>query len=271
MTNDLQKASLMKRFSAFLLDFILLTILVTGFMLVFSSAVNTDAVFDSLRERRDEIEASYGILVIEEKYEVGLDKFISMTEEERAKLPAEVVQAFKDCTTAINEDDEYFRIIMLIINLILVNISISMFFSFLVLEFFVPLLFKNGQTVGKKIFAIGVMQTNAVRISPKVLFIRAVLGKYTISTMIPVLMIIMLFFGIITSATILTIPFCILIIVLFAQIISLIITKTNSLLHDLLSSTVTVDFASQMIFDSVEAKEEYQLRIHREDVKKSDY
>lgn len=271
MTNDLQKASLMKRFSAFLLDFILITIFLTGFMSIFSLILNTDAPLQALTDRRNEIEASYGIPAITEKYEVDLNKFASMTEEERDKLPIEVVQAIKDCTTAINEDDEYFRIIMLIINLILVNISLSMFLSFLVLEFFVPLFLKNGQTIGKKIFAIGVMQTNAVKISPKVLFIRAILGKYTISAMIPLLMIIMLFVGIVTSATILTVPFSVLIIVLFAQIISLIVTKTNSLLHDLLSSTVTVDFASQMIFESLEAKEEYMLRIHREDVKKSDY
>jgi hypothetical protein len=38
-----------------------------------------------------------------------------------------------------------------------------------------------------------------------------------------------------------------------------------------LSSTVTVDLASQMIFDSPEAKQEYQLRIHQEDAKNANY
>ena len=55
------------------------------------------------------------------------------------------------------------------------------------------------------------------------------------------------------------------------QIILLIVTRTNSLIHDTLSSTVVIDFASQMIFDSVEAKREYQLRIHKEEAEKSDY
>ena len=55
------------------------------------------------------------------------------------------------------------------------------------------------------------------------------------------------------------------------ELILVITTKTNSFIHDVLASTVAVDLQSQMIFDSVEAKKEYQLRIHDKEAKNAKY
>ena len=41
-------------------------------------------------------------------------------------------------------------------------------------------------------------------------------------------------------------------------------SKTNSPIHDMIANTVTVDMASQMIFDSRDEKIEYIKRIHAE-------
>ena len=83
----------------------------------------------------------------------------------------------------------------MIINLTLVITSISILLGYLLLEFVVPLIFKNGQTLGKKIFGIALMRNDGVKINTVMLFVRTVLGKYTIETMVPVLVIIMTFFG----------------------------------------------------------------------------
>ena len=48
-------------------------------------------------------------------------------------------------------------------------------------------------------------------------------------------------------------------------------TKTNSCIHDVLSYSVVVDMASQMIFESEAALTEYKNRVHREMVDKADY
>ena len=110
------------------------------------------------------------------------------------------------------------------------------------------------------------MRSDCVRISTNVLFIRTILGKYTISTMVPVLMLLALFFG---ANPI--IPLTVILLILLLQVVLLITSKTNSLIHDNLASTVVVDFQSQMIFDSPEALNEYKLRLHREEAEKAEY
>ena len=49
------------------------------------------------------------------------------------------------------------------------------------------------------------------------------------------------------------------------------LAKTNSGIHDMLASTVVVDLASQMIFDSPEDVLEYKTKIHEEEVKHAKY
>ena len=136
----------------------------------------------------------------------------------------------------------------------------------MVLEFIVPICLKNGQTIGKKIFSIAVMRTDCVRVSPVVMFMRAILGKYTVETMIPTIIVIMMIFGVGSYVTL-----AVLFLIFLFQIILVIATKTNSFIHDILSSTVVVDLQSQMIFDSLEAKNEYILRLHSEDAKNAKY
>ena len=266
MLNDLQKASLMKRLSAFLLDFILAAIIFTGALWFFSFALGYDAKVDDMSKIRLDIEAKYGISEITKEYKVTLDDFQFLTEEQKAKIPADVQQTMKDCIKEINEDPAYNKSIAVIMNLMLIMISFSLLAAVFVTEFLIPLLFKNGQTLGKKIFSLGVMRVDGIKITPMLLFIRAVLGKYTVETMVPALMLFMLFFF---PPSI--VPIAVLLLLALIQVILMVATRTNSLIHDSLSSTVVVDFASQMIFDSVEAKREYQLRIHKEEAEKADY
>lgn len=259
MIYDLQKASILKRFSAFLLDFILTVILITGFMWGISAITGYDAYQDTLKNKIAEIEQEYNISAIKEEHKVDIDSFSLMTEEERAKLPQEVQDTLTNCIKDINSDPEIGQAYLMIMNLTLLMVSLSLLFSITIVEFIIPLIFKNGQTVGKKIFSIAVIRVDGVRVTPMIMFARAVLGKYTLETMIPVILILMMVFGV---GSIITVAVVILIALL--QIILLIATKTNSFIHDIFASTVTVDLQSQMIFDSVEAKIEYQKRLQSE-------
>ena len=266
MINDLQKASLMKRFMAFLLDLILLVILVTGFMWILSSVTNYDSYSDAMSNKIAEIKESYGIFAITEEYEVDLDEFSLMSEEEKSLLPSNIVSTMEECVKAINSNEEIANSYMMMMNLTLLIVSISILLSFVILELIVPLILKNGQTVGKKIFSLAVMRVDGVRITLPVLFVRSILGKYTVETMIPAMMILMMFYGVGSMVMIVVI-----LLILVFEIILMITTRTNSMIHDALSSTVLVDFQSQMIFDSVEERDEYRLRIHNEEVKSSKY
>jgi uncharacterized RDD family membrane protein YckC len=266
MIYDLQKASVMKRFMAFLLDFILVIILITGFMWIFSAISGYDSYSNKLSSQMAEIEQKHGIPEITKEYEIDIDRYASLSEDERNKYPETVRTSLENCIKEINSNLEISQTYIMIMSLTITSISISIFFSVLIAEFIIPLFLKNGQTVGKKIFSIAVMRIDGVKVTPVIMFVRSILGKYTVEIMIPVIILLMAFFGVASIVTLGVVA----LIVLF-EIGLVIFTKTNSLIHDVLSSTVTVDLASQMIFDSPEAKQEYQLRIHQEDAKNANY
>ena len=265
MIYDIQKASLTKRLSAFLFDFVIMTIAVSAFMLLLAAVLGYDGYSEKLTDRLSDIHDEYGIAALEEKHKVTFSEYQYMTDEEKATLPDELRTKFDACIDKIDNDVESIRLYSTMMNLSLIIISFSILLSYLLLEFAVPLFFGNGQTLGKKIFSLAIMRSDCVKISPTVLFIRTILGKYTVSTMVPAFMLLMLFFG---AAPIM--PLMIILLVLLIQVVMLITSKTNSLIHDSLASTVVVDFQSQMIFDSPEALNEYKLRLHREEAEKKD-
>lgn len=207
---------------------------------------------------------------IDEKYDSYYEQYgirDDLTEEEYEALPEEEKQKYLDASDAIQKDEEFNKLFYIFTNLTLIISTFSILIAYLVLEFIVPLIFKNGQTIGKKIFAIGVMDTNGVRIKPIALFVRTILGKYTIETMIPVMLILrVLIFG--TGGPLGLILIAVL---LLMQIIFMATTRTHLAIHDLLASTVTVDLPSQMIFDSVEALNEYKKKLAAEKAENSEY
>ena len=174
--------------------------------------------------------------------------------------------AYDKASDAFNKDAEAAYAVYMMFNYSLIMVTFSILLAYVALEYVVPLLFKNGQTLGKKIFGIAVMRMDGVKVSPLVMFIRTVLGKYTIETMIPTLILIGVGFGVTGIVGI-----SVAIIIVFSNLVAVIVTKTHSPIHDVLSSTVTVDMATQIIFDTPEALLEYKKKLHEEQVEKSEY
>ena len=110
------------------------------------------------------------------------------------------------------------------------------------------------------------MRTDGVKMNTMQLFVRTVLGKYTIETMVPLLIGTLIFFGSLGILGTLMIAGLAL-----TQIILLIATRTNSLLHDILAGTVAVDLASQMIFESEQALIDYKKQLHAEQAARQSY
>lgn len=251
MIYDLQKASILKRFSAFLLDFILICIVAVGIVALMSLITGFDNTYQQYEDIVDRYSQEYGIDLKE-----VLDD--DATEEMKTK--------YKTALNAFSEDEEGKVLYAKIVNIIFLSISIGLFVAYLVVEFVVPLIFKNGQTVGKKVFSVGVMQVTGVRITPFILFVRSVLGKYTVETMVPMSIIFMVVLNV--SGII---PLLVLLAIVILQIALLIATKTNSLIHDALSSTVVVDMATQMIFSDKESMIQYKEELHKAEAEKAEY
>lgn len=239
MNLDIQKASMLKRISAGILDLILLVVLSVGFVCLVAVICNFDSHYKALTGYFEKYEQEYGV-----KFDfVDSADYKALPEEDQQAYVAKCEEAYK----AFNEDSVAVKEYSLVMSLTLVMVTFGILLAYLVLEFILPLVFKNGQTIGKKIFGIAVMHTNSVKVSAMSMFIRTFLGKYVIETMIPVLMIIMLLFG-----TVGIVGIVVAVGVYVVDIIILIATKTRSLMHDVFAKTVCVDLASQMIYSTQE-------------------
>ena len=254
MIYDLQKPSLFKRLSAWLFDFIIVAILITGFATAVSGIIDFDKQLDTLESYYTEYA---------EKYNIDLE----ISSEDFDKLSKDEQQIYADANEIFQKDERVIKTRNLIFSLTVVIVAISILLAVLVWEFIVPLFIKNGQTVGKKIFGVAVMRTNGVKITPVQLFVRSILGKYTFEIMLPVFSVILVVFG---GAGIFGI--IMLAVIFIAQAISLIVTRrTRSALHDLLSDTVTVDLASQLIFNTEAELIKYKEEQHAKMVERSPY
>lgn len=253
MIYDIQKASMTKRLSAWLLDAILLLVLIAGLAGMISAVTG----YDDYNTRLEEAYASY-----ETEYGITFD----ITQEEYEALLPEKKEAYDAAYAALVADEEVLYVYNMLISLTLVIVSVSILAAYLILEFAVPIWLKNGQTVGKKVFGIGVIRTSGVRINNVCLFIRTVLGKFTVETMIPVLVFIMLMFNMVgLIGTALVLCLC------AVQLALVIATPTNSLIHDKLADTVTVDLGSQLIFNTEEDLLEYKKKVSAEKAARESY
>lgn len=249
---DLQKANMWKRISAALLDVILLFLIAVTLAWATSSIFKYDSYSAQLQACYDKYEAEYGV-------DLGISstEYEAMTDEERSKYDAVV--------DALSKDEEAYYLYNMLINLTLVSVISSIIISYLLVEFLPPMIFGNGQTIGKKIFSLGVMRYDGVKLTPVLLFARTIIGKCAVGTLLPAMAIILVNFGymgFIGTAVVLGIA--------LLQIVLTFATKAHTPLHDILAHTVVIDLSSQMIFDTPEDLLKYKERIHAELVSRDD-
>ena len=261
MIYDLQKASMWKRISAFLCDIIVFCIVAVGIALVLSTVLGIDAQQEKMVAICDQHAQSYGLSDFMTKEELDGALSIAMTQERFDTLTKEQQDIFNKASETLFQNEEYLHAYGMAYQLALLVLTFSILISHLILEFAIPLWFKNGQTIGKKVFGVAVMRIDGVKVSPLILLVRTVLGKYAVETMIPVFSLLSLLFGTANNLT-----GILLIVLVGSEIALLIFTPARTPLHDMLASTVTVDFASQMIFDSPEELLEYKKKLHAESV-----
>lgn len=248
MTCDLQRANVWKRISAFLFDVILLAIACVLCAWGLSALLGFDVHYQTLMTSYQAAADACGLdmAVMNQTYNTLTDAQRALVEQANALLAA---------------DESAIHAYGMVVQLSILIVSFGILAGYLLLEFIVPLFFKNGQTLGKKIFGVALMRNDGVKIGHVTLFVRTVLGKYAVETMIPVMAVMMLFFG---SLNIVVLG--IVLILCVAQVILFLATKKHSLIHDLLADTVAVDMASQMIFDTHEDMVAYKAKCQAEKV-----
>ena len=250
---EIQRASIAKRISAGLLDVIAVSIIATLCAWLISLAADYDGWNKKLEDSYSRYESQYGVT-------------FRITEEEYNNKSSSDKENYDNAYKALVEDSEAMKAYSMVTNLMILTVSLGLFIAVLIWEFIVPLFLKDGRTVGSLIFGIAVMRSNGVRISHISLFIRAILGKYAIETMISVYIIVMIFMN--TIGIVGPLVICG---ILLMQLILIISTKNNQLIHCILSDTVVVDYGSQRIFDSQEDLLEHKKREARDRAERNPY
>lgn len=250
---DLQKANIMKRFAAWLIDSMLVAVLAVGFGFVLSLAFGYDNYNDTVTSGYAKYETEYGVT-----FNISQDSYQAMTEQQRSN--------YDTAYAALISDAEILHAYNMVVSLSLLVISLSLLLACFVLEFLVPLWFKNGQTIGKRVFSLAVIRTDGVQLTTLQLFVRSILGKFTVETMIPTYILLMIFWG-----TMGVVGLIVLAALIMVQIIMLTASSTNASIHDSLACTVVVDYPSQRIFNNTDELIEYTKRIHAEQASRQDY
>ena len=250
MTHDIQKAGLWKRIAAGVLDGILLAVLAVGVAFLLGAFFGYDGYNTTLNESYAYYEEQYGISFY--------DEYQTLSPQEQA--------AYDEAYDALIQDEEAMKAYNMVLNLSLLITTVGLLGACLALEFAVPMILGNGQTIGKKVFGLGVIRVDGVRTTPVQLFVRTVLGKFTIEIMIPVYVVLMIFFNVTGLGGTLLLGA-----LLVAQILIMALNSNTALIQDLLAGTVVVDVASQMIFRDTQDLIDYKKKLSREQSSRQTY
>ena len=270
---ELKKIGIIRRLSALLLDAILLAVLATGFMWIIDLICKFSAQDQKLRNYRaqmDEYRTEYFADIADNygfRYEEDENgdtyTIIKIDPETKAESPSDAdaligaLDADKDRSERMQEAYEayqalptsgvIFRQRRLVLNMLFMMVSIGVLLAYLILEFILPIILKNGQTVGKKVFSICLVKPNCVKMPTVSLFARTFLGKFAIETMFPILLLFLFMYaGTFWLSIILFVAITLLNVILFFA------TKNKTPIHDILSGTVAVDMKLQMIYATEE-------------------
>ena len=238
---------MLKRIPAWVLDMILLLVVMTGFLVLWSRVFPVTPHVEEIDGIIAQYEQQYG-----GHWNIPAEEYEKMTDAE--KEAAEKISL--EISNALNQDEAALALLETVAINIFAMLSLSVLCAYVILEFVIPLLLKNGQTLGKKCFGVALMRKDGVKVTPFMMFARTVLGKCTVETMIPLLSAVMLFVGIGGPLFFLGVA------VLLAQLIVPLATRNKTGIHDIMACTVAVDLSSQMIFDSLEAMEAYHAEIY---------
>ena len=224
-------------------DAMMVFVLSLAIMLGLHAILQIDAKIDKLNAYRTEYAAELGL-----DLDISTEEYDAMTEEDRKVYD----DLYLELNKKMAQNEDVMNLNANIITLISITVTGSLLVGTAIWYFVIPIFFKHGRTLGKKIFGLAVVRTNGVKLTNPVLFARSLIGFYAIETMFPLTLILMTLFGALGIVGFITVG-----LFLVLQIFVMAYTKTNSCIHDLLSDTVVVDMASQQIFETQDERTEY--------------
>lgn len=218
---EIKNASLLRRFAALFIDFILvLCVYILFDKFVTYPLANQVWKVDELDQTFEKYQIEYGFLY----YDKDGNKIIV------EDIPQEKINQFW-------EDERVLEVNVQRTIYSLFQISANLLFSMIIVFYTIAIFFQNGQTFGKKLLYLGVTNLNGVKIRSWQLLSRVLIGLFAVETMISILLLNVL-------------PF----ITLVVSFVLLITTKNHRALHDYISGTRVVNLQKTYVFHSEEER-----------------
>ena len=225
MTPNIPKASLWRRIAAWLLDLIFVAALAIGFGLALYTILGYDNYNQTLEVAYNQYEAQYGTV-----FDITTAEYEALTAEEKETNDA--------AYNALLSDEDAMHAYEMLVSLSLVIAACGILLALLIWELFIPL-FLGNRTLGKKLLGLCVIRKNGAPLTPLQLFARTLLGKFVIESLIPVYILLMLFWGSaspVGAAFLLGLP--------ILQFLLLRFSSTGCVIHDLVSGAIVADKAA---------------------------
>lgn len=233
-------AKISTRIGAFILDIILFVVLFTGVLYLFSLIANTQQYIDILNEEYIRIGYKY--------FDEAKQEYVFISEE--AANFKEVIELY-NASEIIAENNA--KLNVLVLNGPLISIVVCS----LIFDLLIPLLLKNGQSIGMKVFNIGLLSKSEIAVTPMQVVLRCLLGKITVNKVVPYLALFLVMF----APTGAFFGLLVFLIIFIGNLVLLCSTKNHTGIADIIASVYPVD-ASQTVF--YKTHEERQKAIDEE-------
>ena len=220
MNETLQKAPFFKRLLALMLDWMFIVILIFTCVMPMALVLKVGEYSENFDRYYTKYEKQYGV-----KFDLTEEQFNAMTEEE--------LKLYEEAYNALTSDEEANAAHDALFKRMLGSIELSILAAYLVMDVLFPLMLKNGQTLGKRVFGLAVLRSAGEPASMLTILSRTVIGKFTIQTAIPALVICSILMG---SRDLFGILYVV--VILAANVVLMI--KKNKTLHDILADTMVV-------------------------------
>jgi len=224
-----KKASIIKRLGAYLIDAILFITIFAGMVLLVSYIVGYQNNYTLLENKYIE----HGVYVLKNNSYTFCD---------------ETTELCKQAWIDFNNDKDACYYYDHSTSLTTLIITISAFISYGILEFVIPIIFKNGQTIGMKCFRIGLIDKQGIRVKNIQIFIRFLFGKFLVSRILPIYGFIFMVFNLTGGLY----GFVLAVGILLCDLGMMIFSETKSGIANAISSTYAVDLEETYIFNTIE-------------------
>ena len=161
---EVYNGKMFSRIAALIVDLIIvLCIFVTIDILITKNVANNVWQYDDKVSQYENYQIDYGIA-----YKDAEGNLIYVDDVENSTL-----EAFKS-------DESVWALAQDITTLQIIQISFDLFVSEILVFFVLPLIFKNGQTLGKKLMRLGLVNSKGLKVANWAVFARFIIGIYAV-------------------------------------------------------------------------------------------